>query len=57
MRRALNFLKGNVSISENVADASRSIMALFGEFSLGVSDAPFCDIMRLLGMCYHSEVM
>ena len=32
IRRALNFLKGNVSISEIVADASRSIMALLSEF-------------------------
>ena len=33
MRRALNFLEGKVSISEIVTDASRSIMALLGEFS------------------------
>ena len=34
------------------------IMGMYGTLTtLGVSDTPFCDIMRMLRMCCHGEVM
>ena len=33
------------------------IVGVYGALRLGVSDTPFCDIMCMLGMCCHGEVM
>ena len=56
MRRALNFLEGEVSISEIVTDASQSIMALLGEFSSflqAINDISYLHMQKKIFSDYY----